>query len=107
MCPISPFLSFDYGKDSYIRNKRGSCLTLQMAEGFNENFKPKGMSDEVAVKDPGLSSADAEIGWWKDAPVERMMLVWGAYEVFADDNAALGRKLVEEVEAGEGEDFRG
>ena len=37
------------------------------------------MSDKVAMIDPGLSpadaDADAEIGWWKNAPVERMMLV--------------------------------
>jgi hypothetical protein len=59
----------------------------------------KTVSGKVALKDPGLSPTDAEIGWWMDAPVERMMLVWGAYEVFGDDNAALRRKLVEEVGA--------
>jgi hypothetical protein len=64
----------------------------------------KTVSDKVAMKDPGLSpadaDADAEIGWWKNAPVERMMLVWGAYEAFAVDNAALGEKLEEEAGAG-------
>jgi hypothetical protein len=28
-CPNSPFLSFDYGKDSYSRNKDRDCLTLK------------------------------------------------------------------------------
>jgi hypothetical protein len=27
-----------------------------------------------------------------------MMLAWGAYEVFADDNAALGQRLLHEAE---------
>jgi hypothetical protein len=67
-----------------------------MVEGFNESFKLERMSDGVAGEDPGLSPK----GWWKDTPVERLMLVWGAYEVFADDNAALGHVLVEEVGAG-------
>jgi hypothetical protein len=49
-----------------------------MVEGFNADFKPEGISDQVAMRDPGLSPADAEVGWWKDAPVERMLLVWGA-----------------------------
>jgi hypothetical protein len=29
------------------------------------------------MEDPGLSLVDAPEGWWQDALVERMMLVWG------------------------------
>jgi hypothetical protein len=51
------------GKNSYSRNKDRNCLTLKIVKGFNENFKLEGLSDEVAMKNQGLSPADVELGW--------------------------------------------
>jgi acetyl esterase/lipase len=75
MCLISPFLSFDYAKDSYERNAGHDCLTLNAAEDLHENFKTEGMSHGVARRDPGLSPTGAGIRWWMDATLERIILV--------------------------------
>jgi acetyl esterase/lipase len=93
---ICPFLSFNYQKESYVTCEGLDYLTLDMIKEFNKNFKPPGLSDEDAVKDPRLSPLDAPRGWWKNSPVERILLLYGTIEVFRDDNIEFGKRLKDE-----------
>jgi acetyl esterase/lipase len=100
ICLICPFLSFDYEKKSYAYNAPRDYLQLKDIKEFNVNFKPAGLSDEEAIKDPGLSPLDAPDGWWKGAPVERVLLIAGVLEVFLDDIVLFSERLKKEMEPG-------
>jgi len=100
ICLICPFLSFDYGKKSYTTNAPRDYLQLKDVISFNADFKPIGLSDTDALKDPGLSPLDAPKGWWKDCPVERILLTAGVWEVFLDDIVAFSARLKDEVGPG-------
>lgn len=104
ICFISPFLSFDYNKSSYKENDKHDYLTLRAVKRFNETFKPVEISDSDATKDPYLSPGDAPLGWWENAPVERLITLLGTWEVFADDCLAFGKRL--QKEAGKRSDVR-
>jgi acetyl esterase/lipase len=97
---IAPFLSFNYNKESYTYNASKDFLQLKDIKEFNGNFKPPGLSDTEAMKDPGLSPLDSPIGWWKDCPVERILLTAGAWEVFLDDVVEFFERLKEETGPG-------
>ncbi len=99
LCLVSPFLSFNYEKDSYTTNASRDFVSLAATKRFNRNFKPIGLSDEEAVKIPALSPLDAPDGWYRNCPVERIMLTMGAWEVFLDDQIAFGYRLRNEAEA--------
>jgi len=99
-CFISAFLSFDRTKESYKNNKKYDHLIIQS----NSTFKPTGISLEDTLKDPCLSPGDAPLGWWKNAPVERLINLWGSWEIFADDCLAFGKRL--ESEAGKTSDVK-
>jgi acetyl esterase/lipase len=105
ICLICPFLSLDYEKKSYIYNAGRDYLQLKDIVEFNENFKARGLSDEEAIKDPGLSPLDAPKGWWENAPVKRIILTAGVWEVFLDDIVLFSRRLREEAEPGTKIDF--
>lgn len=74
ICFISPFLSFDYNKESYTSNAKRDYISLAQIQEFNANLKEPGLTDEEALKDPRLSHLDAPAGWWKNWPVEWIML---------------------------------
>jgi acetyl esterase/lipase len=97
ICLICPFLSFNYDKKSYTTNAGKDYLQLEHMREFNASFKPPGLSDEEAMKDPGLSPLDAPLGWWKNAPVQRILLTAGVWEVFLDDVVAFLKRLEEEA----------
>ena len=97
ICFICPFVSFDYDKKSYKYNANRDYLSLEAVKELNSNFKPPELSDEDAIKDPQLSPLDAPRGWWKNSPVERMLVVAGTWEVFLDDCVAFGQRLTEEA----------
>lgn len=105
ICLICPFLSFDFEKKSYVYNAGRDYLQLAHMEEFNGNFRPEGFSDVDAIKDPALSPLDAPKGWWKRAPVERILLTAGVWEVFLDDIVAFSGRLKEEAEPGTKVDF--
>ncbi|KAE9367204.1 alpha/beta-hydrolase [Stipitochalara longipes BDJ] len=100
ICLICPFLSFDYEKKSYVTNAPRDYLQLKDVKSFNSDFKPLGLSDTDALKDSGLSPLDAPKGWWKDCPVERILLTAGVWEVFLDDIVAFSKRLQEEARPG-------
>jgi acetyl esterase/lipase len=100
ICLICPFLSFDYHKKSYIANAPRDYLQLKDVKEFNTNFKSPGLSDEEAIEDSALSPLDAPKGWWKSAPVEKILLTAGVREVFLDDIVAFSRRLKEETAPG-------
>jgi len=97
MCLICPFLSFNYDKESYIRNGNRDMLNSVFAIQANDKFRPPGVTDENMAEDPYASPRDAPGGWWRNCPVERIFLVAGEYEVFHDDAVAFGKRL--EMEA--------
>ncbi|KUJ09700.1 alpha/beta-hydrolase [Mollisia scopiformis] len=97
ICPMSPFLSFDYNKESYDYNAERDYLSLSQVKEFNASFKKPGLTDEEALKDPALSLGDAPAGWWKNCPVDRVLLTMGAWEVFLDDCKAFGERLQSEA----------
>lgn len=96
ICLISPFSSFDYNKKSYRENEKYDLLTQKQVDYFNSNVKPAGMSDAEAMKIPYLSPVDAPPGWWKNIPVDRIIILWGTREVFADDCKSFGKRLQDE-----------
>lgn len=97
ICLIAPGLSYNYNKKSYIYNASKDYLQLKDIKEFGVNFKPEGMSDEDATNDPALSPLDAPEGWWKDCPVERILLTSGAWEVMLDDAVEFTGRLKEET----------
>jgi acetyl esterase/lipase len=97
VCLISPFLSFNYAKDSYSVNGKYDYISLKATKRFNSTFKPIGLSDEDAIKEPALSPLDAPDGWWRNLPVDRLMLTMGSWETFLDDNIAFGHRLKHEA----------
>ena len=99
-CLISPFLSFDYDKDSYRRLAKHDYLTVKHMKGLNDNFKPVGLSDKDAIQDPYLSPLDAPQGWWKNSTVSNVLLVVGTWEVFLDDCIVFGERLQEAANSG-------
>ncbi|KAF8849621.1 hypothetical protein BDZ45DRAFT_680395 [Acephala macrosclerotiorum] len=101
ICLICPFLGFDYDKGSYAFNVQKYFLTLDAVKSFNANFKPPGLSDEDALKDHRLSPLDAPAGWWKDCPVDRILLLMGEWEVFLGDCVEFGKRLQGERLQGE------
>ncbi|KAN0091695.1 alpha/beta-hydrolase [Hyaloscypha variabilis] len=100
ICLICPFLSFDYEKKSYSTNAQRDYLQLKDIKSLNADFKPVGLSDADALQDPGLSPLDAPKGWWRDCPVERILVTAGAWEVFLDDVVAFSARLKEEAMPG-------
>ena len=46
-------------------------------------------SDKNAYSEPFL----ADVSWWKDAPVKKLLMNWGDYELFRDDREAFSRRL--------------
>jgi acetyl esterase/lipase len=97
VCLISPFLSFNYAKDSYTVNGIYDYISLKATKRFNSTFKPFGLSDEDAINEPALSPLDAPDGWWKGLPTQRLMLTMGSWETFLDDNIAFGHRLKHEA----------
>lgn len=100
ICLISPFLSFDYKKESYQTLADYDYLTLEHMKELNENFKPIGLSDQEAIRDPYLSPLDAPQEWWKNSAVSSILLVVGSWEVFLDDCVAFRERLQEAVDSG-------
>lgn len=100
VCIISPFLSFNYDKDSYTVNAKYDYISLKATKRFNSTFKPYGLSDEDAIKEPALSPLDAPEGWWKNFPAQRLMLTMGSWETFLDDSIAFGHRLKYEAMPG-------
>ncbi|KAG0645660.1 alpha beta hydrolase [Hyphodiscus hymeniophilus] len=100
ICLISPFLSYDYDKASYRTLAEKDYLTLEHMKFLNENFKPEGLSDVDAIKDPYLSPLDVPKQWWNDSAVSNILLVVGTWEVFLDDCVSFGRRLQDAVVSG-------
>lgn len=97
VCPISPFLSFDYNKSSYEYNDERDYISLKIVKEFNANFKKPLLTDQEAVKDPRMSPLDAPAGWWANLPVDRILLTMGEWETFFDDCKAFGKRLENEA----------
>ncbi|KAE8445990.1 hypothetical protein EG329_012629 [Mollisiaceae sp. DMI_Dod_QoI] len=98
VCAMCPIVSFNYGRNrSYEYNADRDYLSLRKMKEMMENFKPPGLTDEEALKDPRLSPLDAPKGWWENCPVERIMLTMGEWEVFLDDCKLFGKRLEDEA----------
>lgn len=96
-CLISPFLSFNYNKESYFSNAENDFLTLQTVKNFNKALKPEGMTDYDAGINPYISPLDAREGWWRNLPVDKIILTMGSWELFRDDCVAFGKRLEKEA----------
>ncbi len=70
---------------------------MRAIQEFNSTFKPNGLSDEDAMKDPVLSPGDAPAGWWKNAPVEKILVTVGEWEIFRDDCVEVRERLEYEI----------
>jgi acetyl esterase/lipase len=100
MCLISPFVSFDYDKNSYKDNAAKDYLSArQLKDMFSSNFKTLGLTEAQALKDPRLSPLDAPAGWWKGCPVERILITMGTDEVLLDDIHAFWQILKAETKS--------
>ncbi|BDD60086.1 hypothetical protein MAP00_005249 [Monascus purpureus] len=85
---VSPWLTFDTKtSDSMKRNKYRDVLSLRSLDAWSSLF----IAD--ATRDNYLEPLYAVPQWWQDAPVEDVLVISGANEVFVDDIRAFVKKF--------------
>ena len=86
---ISPWSSFSSDSNSYAENIDKDIVTKEIMVSLRDDFLTSLGKDEFAEP----SQADA--AWWANAPVDSILNLGGAYEIFWDYIEDLGVKMKE------------
>lgn len=84
---VSPWVTFDQSAQSFTDNARKDSLSSQAVKKWSKMFMGS------SPVDPYNTPLDAFDIWWKDAPVERVLILAGGDEVFRDDIQHFARKF--------------
>ena len=86
---ISPWTSFSADAQSYAENIDKDIVTKEIMVGLRDDFFSSQGKDEFA------EPAQADSEWWANAPVDSILNLGGAYEIFWDYIEDLGAKMKE------------
>lgn len=86
---ISPWTSFSADGNSYTENIDKDIVTKEIMVGLRDDFVSSMDKDEFA------EPAQADSAWWANAPVDSILNLGGAYEIFWDYIRDLGVKMKE------------
>lgn len=86
---ISPWVSFSMDAGSFEENKDKDMFNATSMVGFAAEFA------EPAERNNYSEPIRTKSSWWQRAPVENMLLVAGAEEMFRDDIAVFAETLKE------------
>lgn len=85
---ISPWVSFESGSKSYVRNKskdiHGAHSMHEWAGDYVLKSERNNWSEPIR----------ANSLWWRSLPAKKTLNIWGEYELFQDDIAKFGETLV-------------
>lgn len=84
---ISPWVKFACDAESYKENHGLDILSHEVSDTLINNFVHP--SDQNNWSEP----IQADASWWKNLLVSNVLIVYGGYEVFRDDNRKIGETL--------------
>ncbi|KAJ5958127.1 uncharacterized protein N7479_005277 [Penicillium vulpinum] len=86
---ISPWVCFNGDNASYEENKDRDIVNPTVMKSMADDFVDPAQKTEYS--EPIIASSS----WWRGMPVESILNVFGAYELFRDHIATFGRTLEE------------
>ncbi len=100
---VSPWADFNYSHHSFKINERKDDISTAFLVNCSQSFLGTKYPHPVDADTNYTQPARADAGWWKDIPVDRVLVTGGEDEILVDGIRTLGQNLKAALEGHGGE----